>query len=280
MTGKSTFNQKAVAITGASSGIGKAIALRLASNGAWLGLAARNRDRLEELAEECNRRGARAVVLPTDVSEEAQCRSMIDGALEAFGRLDMLVNNAGFSMVGKFEDLPDLELFRRVMDVNFYGTVSCTHHALPHLKAVGGRIVNISSLAGKVAIPFNTAYDASKFALMGFSDGLRLELSECGVSVTVVCPYWVVTEFHERYIDKQGRPVGPSGRTIYTDSMMTADQCAGVVIRAAQRRKREVLMGPGRVAIWLQLIAPVLLDRVISEGFMRRLIRRASRGQG
>ena len=143
---KESFKGKTVVITGASSGIGKALALRLADEGAWLTLAARNAQRLEALVIECEQRGGRAIAIPTDVADEPQCRTLIQRTKETYEHIAMVINNAGMAVVSKLEDLPDLQLFKRVMDVNFYGTVYCTYYALPYLKETSGRIVNISSL--------------------------------------------------------------------------------------------------------------------------------------
>jgi len=274
-----TFREKIVIVTGASSGIGKALALRLADEGAWLALAARNAQRLDSLAMECQQRGGQAIAIPTDVADESQCRTLIQRTQETYGRIDMVVNNAGIDVLSKLEDLPDLHLFKQVIDVNFYGTVYCTYYALPYLKETSGRIVNISSLGGMLAIPFNTSYVASKSAVIGFSDSLRMELTKAGVSVTVICPYWVVTEFHERLLDKNGQPKGPSGRAIYTERMMTSDQCAQITLKAARRRKRQVVMRPGPMAVWLKLIAPGLVDRLIISTLLRRAVKRASDDQ-
>jgi short-subunit dehydrogenase len=274
------FRDKSVIITGASSGIGRALALQLAREGAWIALAARSTERLHALAEECRALGGNAEAIPADVAEEAQCRALVERAAEAFGRIDMLINNAGMSVVGKLGELADLKLFRYVMDVNFYGALACCHAALPHLLAAKGRIVNVSSLGGLLAVPYNASYCASKFALQGFSDTLRMELQGTGVSVTVVSPYWVVTEFHEHYLDKDGTPKGPSGRAIYTDKMMTAETCARIVLDAARRRKREVLMGPGRWGILLRWIAPGLVDKITVDAFLRPAVRRVERREG
>lgn len=271
---QNTFREKAVIITGASSGIGRALALRLADEGAWLALAARDAARLESVARECRQRGSKALAIPTDVVDESQCRELIQHTREVYGRVDMLVNNAGIDVVSTLEDLPDLRLFKQVIDVNFHGTVHCTYHSLPSLKETRGRIVNISSLGGMLSIPYNTSYVASKFALMGFSDSLRMEVAHAGVSVTVICPSLVVTEFHERYLDKNGQPQGPSGRAIYTRHTMTADRCAQIVLRAARRRKRQVVMQPGPLALWLKLIAPGLVDRRIISRFLRPAAKR------
>jgi short-subunit dehydrogenase len=186
----------------------------------------------------------------------------------------MLINNAGMSVVSKLDELPNLHLFKQVMDVNFYGTVQCTFHALPHLKESCGRIVNVSSLGGLLAIPYNSPYVASKFAMNGFSESLRMELMNDGVSVTVICPYWVVTEFHERYLDKNGNPKGKAGRAIYTKDMMTAEQCAEIIIEAARRRKRQVVMSPGGFGMWMKLIAPDWMDKLTIQRFLKPVAKR------
>jgi len=271
-----TFREKTVIVTGASSGIGKALILQLADEGAWLALAAREVQRLDALVLECQQRGGKAIAIPTDVADESQCCALIQRTQETYGRIDMLVNNAGMAVVSKLEDLPDLHQFKQVIDVNFYGMVYCTYYALPYIKEASGRIVNVSSLGGVMAIPFNTSYIASKFAVNGFSDSLRMELTKAGVSVTVICPYWVVTEFHERYLDKNGKPKGPAGRAIYTNKTMTANRCAKIILKAAQRRKREVLMGPGRMVVWLKLIAPNLADKMVIEAVLRPAAKRIS----
>jgi short-subunit dehydrogenase len=275
-TKSGSFGEKVVIVTGASSGIGKALALQLAKEGAWLALAARNAARLGALVSECEHLGGKAIAIPTDVSDERQCQNMIQVTHEHYRRIDMLINNAGMSVVSKLDELPDLHLFKQVMDVNFYGMVYSAFHALPHLKASRGRIVNVSSLGGLQAIPYNSPYVASKFAMNGFSDSLRMELANAGVSVTLICPYWVVTEFHERYLDKNGNPKGEAGRAIYTKDMMTAERCAEIIIGAARRRKRQVIMSPGVLGMWMRLLAPDLMDRLTVQRFLKPTVKRMS----
>ena len=182
-------------------------------------------------------------------------------------------------MSALFEEFPDLRLFRHTMEVNFYGAVSCTYYALPHLKQSKGRIVAISSVGGKAAIPYNTPYISSKYAMQGFYEALRMELNRHGVSITVVCPYWVVTEFHEAQMNKNGVPRGPGGRAIYTNNMMTADRCAEITLQAAHKRRREVLMGTGALAVWLKLLAPGFLDWLSVKMFLEPVIHRAKAAQ-
>lgn len=273
------FQDKVVIVTGASSGIGKALALRLAGAGALQALAARNAERLDALAVECRRLGGDVMAVPTDVSDEAGCRNLIEQTVERYGRIDTLINNAGFSQGAALADLPDLTVFKQVLAVNLLGVVQCTYYALPHLKATRGRIANIASLGGKVGVPGNTSYSASKFGVVGFSDALRMEMTRTGVSVTVVCPYWVVTEFHENFLDAQGRPTGPRGRAIYTGKTMTADRCAQITLDATWRRRREVVMWPGPAAAWLKLLAPGLLDRIVLRTILKSAIGRAGQAK-
>jgi len=273
---KDAFRNQVVIVTGASSGIGKSLALLLASQGAKVAIAARRVERLEQVAEECRQRGGNVLVVPTDVCDEAQCKALVEKTAAAFGGVDMLVDNAGLNVLARLEDYANLRLFKHVMDVNFYGAVHCTFHALPHLIRKRGRIVAVSSLGGKGPLPYNSAYVASKFAMHGFFDSLRMEMVKYGVSVTIVCPYWVVTGFHEAQMDKDGNPKGSSGRAIYTEKMMTAERCAEITLQMAYKRKRELLMGPGPALAWLRLLAPGLLDRFMID-FLKATVRRQRR---
>lgn len=273
------FSGQVVIITGASAGIGRAFALQLAAQGAKIAISARRAERLEQVAEECLAFGGEVLAVPTDVSVEDQCKSLVEKTITRFGSLDMLVNNAGLAASALFEEFPDLHLFRHTMDVNFYGMVYCTYYALPFLKQSKGRIVAMSSMGSKAAIPFNTPYISSKFAMHGFNEALRMELNPHGVSITVVCPWWVVTEFHEAQMDKNGVPRGSRGRTIYTKKMMTADRCAEISLRAAYKRRREVLMGPGMVSVWLKVFAPGFVDWMAVKMILEPIIRRARAGK-
>jgi short-subunit dehydrogenase len=129
-------------------------------------------------------------------------------------------------------------------------------------------------MGGVVAIPLNTSYVASKFAMNGFSDSLRMELLDTGVSVSVICPYWVVSRFHENYMDREGKPKGPSGRAVYTPRTMSSDRCARIVLEAARKRRREVLLGPGKWGALARLIAPRAADRVVISAVLEPVGRR------
>lgn len=273
------FRDQVVIVTGASAGIGKSLAFLLAKQCAKVVVAARRADRLEQIADLCHSFCGEILVAPTDVSNESQCKGLIDKTIETYGRLDMIINNAGMAASALFDEFPDLCLFRHTMDVNFYGAVYCTYYALPYLKKSKGRIVAISSLGGKAAIPYNTPYCSSKYAVHGFYDSLRMELIQHGVSCTVVCPYWVATEFHESQLNKEGVPRGARGRAYYTKKTMTADKCAEIVLNAAYKRRREVLMGPGTLAVWCKVMAPGVLDWLTFKLFLEPAIRRARAAQ-
>ncbi|MDT7855633.1 SDR family oxidoreductase [Rubrivirga sp. S365] len=250
-----------VLITGASSGIGEQLALQLASRGARLALAARGTDDLERVAEACRGRGGEALAVPTDVGVEAECRAFVDAAVKRWGRVDALVNNAGVSMWARFDEIEDLGLFERIMRVNYLGSVWCTHAALGHLEASRGRLVAVSSLTGLTGVPTRTAYAASKHAMRGFFDSLRIELRGTGVSVTVAYPGFVDTWVRRRATGPDGQPLGQS--PVQEDRVMSPETCARLILEAADGRKRQVVMtARGRAGRWLSLVAPGLVDRL------------------
>ena len=276
---KHAFHDQVVIVTGASSGIGRALAKQLAVQGAKVVLAARRAERLEQVASECRKLGGEVMVIPTDVGDEFQCKALVEKTIAQYGKLDMLINNAGLAVSGLFDEFHDLRLFKHNMDVNFYGAVYCTFYSMPYLIQSKGRIVAMSSMGGKAAIPFNTPYISSKFAMHGFYDALRMELAHRGVSITVVCPWWVVSEFHEAQMNKNGEPRGERGRSIYTRKMMTSERCAAITLRTAEKRRRELWMGPGALAVWLKVLAPGLLDWLSVKVFLEPVIRRAKAGK-
>ncbi len=249
----------AVLITGASAGIGEALALQLAARGCRLALAARTEADLTRVAETCRALGAEALAIPTDVAVEADCRAFVAQVAEHFGRIDVLVNNAGISMWARFDELDSLDGLRRIMDVNYFGAVACTHAALPFLKESRGRIVNVASLTGKTGVPTRSGYAASKHAMAGFFDSLRIELAGSGVSVTTAFPGFVATGVRRHAVGPDGRPLGES--PIQEDRMMTPETCARIILEAADKRRREVVMtARGKIGVWAKLVAPGLVD--------------------
>jgi len=257
----SEFKENVVVITGASAGIGKELALQLASNGAYLVLAARDIERLNQLADDCKLRGAKAIAIKTDVSEKRDCQNLIEQTIKTYGRINTLVNNAGLTMWARFDEIEDIDLIERIMKVNYFGSVYCTHFALPFLKESRGRIVGVSSLTGKTGVPTRTGYAASKHAMAGFFDSLRIELTGTGISVTMIYPGFVATEVRERALGKDGKHLQKSH--IKEGDVMTADVCAAQIIKTAAERKRELVMTPrAKIGLWLKLISPKLVDKI------------------
>jgi short-subunit dehydrogenase len=252
---------KVIVITGASKGIGAELARQLAARGARLVLAARNDAELEEVARACRALGAAVVNVKADVSLERDCQAIVAGAVLAFGRLDVLVNNAGISMWAKFEDIEDLSILERIMKVNYMGAVYCTRHALPHLRQSRGLLVGVASLAGKVGVPTRTGYSASKHAMTGFFDSLRIELQDSGVDVTMIYPGFVATGIRENAAGPDGKPIQVS--PVKEGEVMSVEDCAARIVTAIERREREVVMtARGKIGLWLKLVAPGLIDRI------------------
>jgi len=253
-------------ITGASDGIGAELARQLAAAhgaDATLVLAARQRQALEAVAAQCRVHGAQALVVPTDVSDEAHCRALIAEAMRQTGRIDTLINNAGVSAQALFAEVraEDLGWYERLMRINLWGSVWCTHAALPHLLATRGRIVAVSSLAGLVGVPGRTAYSASKFAMTGFFEALRAELKSSGVSVTTAYPGVVATRTRHRGYNARGEAAGSSG--LKEDGAMSVEECARLIIQGMNRRQREVVMtAKGRLGRLLKLLAPGLVENM------------------
>jgi short-subunit dehydrogenase len=256
------YGGQSIVVTGASSGIGKALCLALAPQRPRLVLAARDAARLEEVATQCRAAGAEALVVPTDVTSTDECRRLIARTVEAFGALHVLVNNAGISMAARFDATTDLSVYERLMKVNYLGCVYPTHYALPHLKKSRGQIVVMSSLAGLNGVPTGTGYAASKHAVFGFFDSLRIELDGTGVSVTIVAPYFVLSEIHRRSAGPDGKPVGKS--SMQEDKIMTAETCALLTVKGMERRERLVITNwrGVRLSRLLRVLAPGVADRL------------------
>jgi short-subunit dehydrogenase len=258
-----------VILTGASEGIGRALALALASRGARLSLAARDRERLETLAQECRARGAEARALPTDVTNSQDCEWLVNETVTAFGGIDVVIHNAGITMWSRFDELKDLSIFERLIEVNYLAPVRLTALALPHLKDSKGLLVAVASLAGLTGVPERSGYAASKHAMIGFFDSLRIELAGSGVDVSVIAPDFVVSEIHKRAIGPDGEPLGES--PMMQSRIMTAEDCAARIVRAIGKRKRLVLMSArGRLGRWLKLLAPAVIDRIAAKAIKQR----------
>ena len=263
------FTGNVVIVTGASEGIGRALCLALAPQRPKLVVAARSADRLESLAAECRKAGAEVMVFPADLTQEAPCREIVDAAVEKFGRLDTLVLNAGRTMWALAEDIRDPSIFREIMELNFFSLVWTTLAALPHLKATRGRIVPVASLAGLTGVPSRSAYCASKHAVLGFFDSLRIELADSGVTVTTVCPDFVVSEIHKRALDGTGRELGDT--PMQESKIMTADECAALMVKAMEKRERMLITSVrGKLGRALKLLAPSVIDKMAEKAIRDR----------
>ena len=255
---------RVVVITGASDGIGTEMARQLAAKegaGVALVLAARNAVQLDTVAGECAALGARTLTVPTDVGVQIQCRRLVVSAVEHFGRIDVLVNNAGRSAHALFEEVEDLSWYEELMRVNLWGAVWCTQAALPALKASRGSIVAVSSLAGLVGVPGRTAYSASKFAMTGFFEALRAEMKGYGVSVTTAYPGVVATQIRYRGFNAQGEPMGSSA--LSEEGAMSVEECARLIIEGMNARRREVVMTTkGKLGRFIKLFAPGLVEKM------------------
>lgn len=258
-------------ITGASDGIGAELARQLAAQrrgDVGLVLAARGSERLETVAAHCREHGSSTLCVPTDVADQSQCRQLIERAVEHYGRLDTLVNNAGMSAHAMLDEVSDLSWYEHLMKVNHWGSVWCTHAALPYLLASRGRIVAVSSLAGLVGVPGRTAYSSTKFAMTGFFEALRVELAPRGVSVTLAYPGVVATEIRYRGYGADGQPAGRSG--LDETGAMSVATCARLIREGMERRDREVVMtAKGKVGRWLKLLAPGWVDRMARAALAR-----------
>lgn len=240
---------KVALITGGSSGIGRAVALRLASFGTRVAVASRTAETLEEVVGQIEASGAEALAVPTDVTDEEQCRRAVETTLAQFGRLDVLLCSAGVSMRGMFADSEPAAL-ERVVRVNFFGTLYPTYFAIPHIKRSRGSLVAISSLTGKRGTPSYAVYGASKFAVRGLYDSLRLELAPDGVHVGVVCPGFVQTPLRQRVLDARGQPWAIPPTPPFR--VWPLEKCVDRVIRLLLKRRPQALL-PAFVAPLLAL---------------------------
>lgn len=259
------FDGKAVAVTGASSGLGAAVAEAFAAAGARPALFARSKERLEAVAARCRAAGGDPLVVAGDVTAPASCRALIERTVERFDSLDMLVASAGLSMWSRFDELDDADVLRRVMEVNYWGLVHCALPALPHLKQSAGMLVAVSSLQGKVGVPYHSGYAAAKHAVQGFCDSLRLELRGTGVGVLTVLPHWIQgTGLRRRALGADGRPRGEAAPRHGTGAV-PVEAVARAVVAATRRRRRSLLLPPRlRLLPLFREAFPGLADRLIA----------------
>lgn len=255
------MKNKVVIITGGSSGIGKALAQKFGEEGSKVLITGRRKAELENTVKELEALGISVHGFIADVSKEEDNRAMANEAIRLFGGIDILINNAGISMRALFHEV-DLDVVKKVMEINFFGVLYATKYCLPEIIKNRGSVVGISSIAGYRGLPGRTGYSASKFALNGFLEVLRTELLHTGVNVLTACPGFTSTNIRRHSLTKDGSHQGESPRD--EENMMTSDEVAHHIYRAVVKRKRIlVLTGLGKVAVWLNKVWPSLADRLV-----------------
>jgi short-subunit dehydrogenase len=255
------MKNKVVIVTGASSGIGKALAEDFIKQGAKVVLAARRKEKLEAFADSLTDLKENILPVVTDVSKEEDCRNVVKETIDKFGRIDVLVNNAGISMRALFADT-EISVIKQLMDINFWGTVYCTKFALPYLLESKGSVVGVSSIAGYKGLPGRTGYSASKFAMHGFLEVLRIENMKKGLHVLIACPGFTSTNIRKTALAADGSQQGESPRD--EEKMMTSEEVAERIIRAIEKRKdRLVLTTQGKMTVLLNKFFPRLVDKMV-----------------
>lgn len=255
------MKNKVVIITGGSSGIGRACAFAFGKAGAKIVITGRDANKLEEVSDGLANMGVETLALIADVSNERNSEILVEQTIHRFGRIDILINNAGISMRALFEDL-EMKVFKKVMDINFYGTVYATKYCLPHILETKGSIVGISSINGYRGTPARTAYTASKYAMQGFLESLRTEVMNRGVHVLVACPGFTSSNIRNAALVADGSVQGESPRE--EDKMMSAEEVADEILKATKKRKRDiVLTTQGKLAVFLNKWAPGFMDKVV-----------------
>ncbi|MDR1055265.1 MAG: SDR family oxidoreductase [Prevotellaceae bacterium] len=258
--GKFSLQDKVVVITGASSGIGMACAKEFVDRGAKVMMAARNIEKLEQLAGELKQAETTVSTCQTDVSDENDCKKLIQSTINTFGAIDVLINNAGVSMRAAFQQV-DLSVLKRLMDVNFWGTVYCTKHALAYLLNAKGSVVGVSSVAGLHGLPGRTGYSSSKYAIQGFLDTLRIETLKKELHVMVAIPGFTASNVRFSALTADGSQQGETPRN--EEKMMSAEEVAKRIANGIEQRKRTLAMTyEGKLTPILKLLFPKWLDKM------------------
>lgn len=262
------MKNKTVIITGASSGIGKACAEIFARAGANVVLGARQYVTLCEITADLEQRyGIKAVAVQCDVAKEEECKFLIKQAVLTFGRIDVLINNAGISMRALFKDL-DLAVIRNLMDVNFWGTVYCTKYAMDELLKSQGSVVGVSSIAGFRGLPGRTGYSASKFAVNGFLEALRVENLKTGLHVLLAAPGFTASNIRNQALNKDGVSQGES--SLDEQKMMTSEEVAEIILKGVEQRKRTLVMtAQGKFAVLMNKLLPAWVDKQVFKLFAK-----------
>jgi len=255
------MKDKVVIITGASSGIGKALAFSFGHEGAKIVITGRKEAPLLEVSHELSTLGIDNLPIVSDVSIEADNAEMVKKTIEKYGKIDILINNAGISMRSMFEDC-DLNVIKTLMDINFYGTVYATKYALPYIKATKGSIVGVSSIAGYRGLPVRSGYSASKFAMNGFLEALRTELLHTGVHVLTACPGFTASNIRVASLGADGSSKGDSMRD--EGNMMSSEEVADRILKAVKNRDRGMILTlQGKMAVLINKLFPKLADKLV-----------------
>lgn len=252
--------KKVVIVTGASSGIGLACAKEFASKGFAVVMAARNIEKLGEIEQQIKAGNPDVCSFKADVSKEEDCKALIDSTISRFGRIDVLINNAGISMRALFKDL-DLKVLHSLMDTNFWGTVYCTKYALPYILSAKGSVVGVSSIAGFMGLPGRTGYSASKFAMQGFLETIRVEHLKEGLHVMIVAPGFTASNIRYSALTAKGTAQGETPRK--EEKMMTSEEVASYIYKGVIKRKRLVVLTlTGKLAVLLRKFIPSFIDKM------------------
>ena len=255
------LTNKVMIVTGASSGIGKALAEEGLARGMRVVLAARNTEAMKTIAYASGSDAKNFLVVKTDVGNRDDCSNLVERTIEKFGCIDILINNAGISMRALFEQA-DLSVLERLMQINFWGAVYCTHYALPWLLKSKGTVAGVSSIAGYKGLPARTGYSASKFALQGFLESLRIENRKKGLHVLIACPGFTASNIRTTALAGDGSAQGESPRD--ESSMMQAREVARHILRSIEKKKhRLILTGQGKLTVVLNKLFPRLVDGLV-----------------
>lgn len=255
------MKDKVIIITGATSGIGKALAYECASRGARLVVSARNNEKLLEVSEDLIRTGIRVLPVKADVSIEEDCRELIRKTVEEFGTIDILINNAGISMRALFEDV-DLDVLRKLMNTNFWGTVYCSKFALPYLLKSKGSLAGISSIAGYKGLPGRSGYSSSKFAIQGLLEVIRIENRKKGLHVLIAAPGFTASNIRNVALSKDGSQQGET--PLDESKLMPAETVARKIADAIEKRKRIlILTTQGKMTVFLDKVLPSFMDKMV-----------------
>ncbi|OJU76747.1 MAG: short chain dehydrogenase [Bacteroidetes bacterium 47-18] len=260
-----SLQDKVVLITGASLGIGKALAFDALARGARVAVCARDIGKLNETFKNVPEQDIFKFQL--DVADEQACYAFVAQTINKFGKIDVLLNNAGMSMRALFEDL-DVKVLKQLMDVNFWGTVYMTKAALPYIKRSKGVILGVSSIAGYRGLPGRTGYSSSKYAMQGFMEALRTELLRTGVHVMWVCPGYTTSNIRNTALGEKGQPMRETNMD--ESKMMSPEACARIILDGVEKRKRTIIMTTqGKLTVWVNKLFGGLADKLVYKHYLK-----------